>query len=99
MTFPTAEAAAQECADYLTCQAEREDLIERLSENYQADNAADWASAIKDWFVGTSHIYCAAFIACASNKDEIMAEIDDLAEILFEYNNRKTLADELQAEL
>lgn len=84
MTFPTAEAAAKECASYLNDQDEREDLIERLQDNYEADTVAAWAGFIKDWFVGTCHIYCAAFIACAENDDEIMAEIDSLAETLCE---------------
>jgi hypothetical protein len=80
--FPTPEAAAKECASYLNAQDEREDLIERLRESYDADNVAGWASCIKDWFVGTSHVYCAAFIGCAASEDEIMAEIDSLASTL-----------------
>ena len=85
LNYPSAAEAALECASYmLESSDERSDLIENLQSNYVCDSLAAWESVIRDYFRATSHIYCAAFIACAESEAEIDAEIRALATELYE---------------
>jgi hypothetical protein len=78
--YPPATDAAQECASYLLDgPSERNDLLDRLRENYECADSETWSAVVRTWFQGTSHIYCAAFIARAETEAEIDAEIEAIA--------------------
>lgn len=80
LSYPPAAAAALECASFLLQGSdERDDLLERLLENTSADSVEGWASVVRSWFQGTSHIYCAAFIAQAESEAEIDREVEAIA--------------------
>ncbi len=78
--YRPAADAAQECVSYLLDgPSERNDLLDRLRENYECADSEAWSAVARTWFQGTSHIYCAAFIAKAETEAEIDAEIEAIA--------------------